>query len=259
MGAKKVKAFERLHSKGEVLSSSEATTYRALSARVNYLAMDRPDIAYAAKELCKDFAQPTQDSYLKLKRVVRYLAGKQRLVWRFDYQVTTSVLDVSVDTDFAGCFKTRRSTSGGAAVRGSHLLKAWSTTQTTVALSSAEAELTGLVKGASQAIGLRSVAADLGMVWEICLHSDATAAIGICRRKGLGKARHPATADLWIQDKLKANNFGPKKVIGADNPADLLTKYLDATTQNKHLDCLRLVNEEGRAKSAPSLPKGDGG
>ena len=153
--------------------------------------MDRPDIAYAAKELCRDFAGPTQDSYLKLKRVVRYLAGRPRLVWKFDYQNTTQIIDVYVDTDFAGCFKTRRSTSGGAAARGGHLLKTWSTTQTTVALSSAEAELTGLVKGASQAIGSRSVACDLGMQWEICLHSDATAAIGICKRKKPGQSSPP--------------------------------------------------------------------
>ena len=53
LGAKKVKSFERLESPGEVLNPSEATSFRALSARANYLALDRPDIAYSAKELCR--------------------------------------------------------------------------------------------------------------------------------------------------------------------------------------------------------------
>ena len=97
------------------------------------------------------------------------------------------------------------------------------------------------------------------MIWEICLHSDATAAIGICRRKGLGKVRHLATADLWVQDKLKVKEFSLDKILGTLNPADLLTKYLDAPAQNKHLLRLPLFEEGGRAAQAPRLPKGDGG
>ena len=91
------------------------------------------------------------------------------------------------------------------------------------------------------------------------MHSDASAAIGICRRKGLGKVRHLATADLWIQDKIKEKDLRLEKVLGKDNPADLLTKYLDATSQNKHIERLQLVEESGRAATAPALPKGDGG
>ena len=94
-----------------------------------------------------------------------------------------SDLNVFVDTDFAGCQITRRSTSGGAACRGNHLIKHWSTTQATVALSSAVAELTGISKGAAQGLGLQTIAADLGITLNLCVHTDATAAIGICRRR----------------------------------------------------------------------------
>ena len=142
---------------------------------------------------------------------------------------------------------------------GGHLRKSWSATQTTVALSSGEAELSGLVKGAAQAIGLQSVANDLGTNWSIMLKSDATAAIGMCRRRGLGKVRHLAVADLWIQDKVKNKELKLEKVLGLDNPADLLTKYLDSPAQDKHVQRIGLVSENGRAASAPKLPKGDGG
>ena len=94
LGAKKVKEFERLESKGEILNPEEATSYRALAARTNYLALDRPDIAFAAKELCREFAAPTKQSYMKLKRMVRYLKGRPRLVWNFFHQETTDVLYV---------------------------------------------------------------------------------------------------------------------------------------------------------------------
>ena len=55
MGAKKVKSAERLLDSAEILTGEAATTYRALSARLNYLASDRPDLAFTAKELCRDF------------------------------------------------------------------------------------------------------------------------------------------------------------------------------------------------------------
>ena len=52
-GAKAVKKLERLESASETLTPDEATTYRALSARANYLAQDRPDVAFSTKELCR--------------------------------------------------------------------------------------------------------------------------------------------------------------------------------------------------------------
>ena len=62
-----------------------------------------------------------------------------------------------VDTDFADCRRTRRSTSGGGGImRGSHLLQHWTSTQSTVALSSAEAKLTGICRGAAKGIGRKS-------------------------------------------------------------------------------------------------------
>ena len=52
-GAKAVKKLEWLESASTVLTPEEATTYRALSARANYLAQDRPDVAFSTKELCR--------------------------------------------------------------------------------------------------------------------------------------------------------------------------------------------------------------
>ena len=253
LGAKAVKQAERLESIGYELDPDEARTYRALAARANYLALDRPEISYASKELCRDFAKPTKQSWEKLKRLARFLVGKPRTIWWFGWQDDGNVLDAFTDTDFAGCQLTRRSTSGGIAMRGKHSIKHWSQTQTTVALSSGEAELTGICKGASIALGLQSVARDLGIEWKLRVHSDATAAIGICHRKGLGKIRHLAVADLWIQDKVRAKDFDLQKVLGADNPADMMTKHINREDMCKHMSKMNLRWEEGRAESAPEL------
>ena len=102
------------------------------------------------------------------------------------------MLGLNVDTDFAGCRVTRRSTSGGAAVRGNRCVRHWPSTQPTIALSSGEAELGGIPKGPSQGIGLRSIARDLGFDLSLKLRTDATSAIGIARGLGAGKP------DIWI-------------------------------------------------------------
>ena len=164
--------------------------------------MNRPEISYATKELCRCFAHPSRAAVDALKRFVRYLVGRPRLVWNFDFQQPEDQISTFVDTDFAGCLVTRRSTSGGAAMRGQHLLKQWSLTQSTVALSSAEAELSGISKCTSTTIGLQSIAADLGLTFDLTIRTDSTAAVGICRRRGLGNIRHVAAADLWVQDTI---------------------------------------------------------
>ena len=99
-------------------------------------------------------------------------------------------ISVYVDTDWAGCFKTRKSTSGGAIVRGGHLLKHWSSTQQTVVLSSGEAELKGIVKGAADGIGMQTIAKYLSVYYDIHLYTDSSAATGMVARKGMGKVRH---------------------------------------------------------------------
>ena len=253
LGSKAAKHAERFEQGGEELDDEAATLYRALSARILYLSMDRPEISFAAKELCRHFAHPTRHGVEALKRAARFLVGMPRLVWNFPFQKATEDLNVYVDTDFGGCQTTRRSTSGGIALRGRHPLKHWSLTQTTIALSSGEAELSGICRGASISLGLQSLAQDLGIPLRVHIFTDATAAIGICRRRGLGKIRHLHVSDLWVQDRLKRGDFTLSKVDGSANPADILTKHVSRELLAKHMASMGIFSEDGRAGSAPAL------
>ena len=129
---------------GEPLEAGEATRYRALVARLNYLALDRPDIQVGVKEAAKKmFAQRASDWKL-LKRLGRYLKGHPRAVQVFVWQDTPAELVTYVDSDWAGDRGSRKSTSGGMVFRGHHLIKSWSTSRQVIALSSGEAELYAL-------------------------------------------------------------------------------------------------------------------
>ncbi len=136
---------------------------------------------------------------------------------------------------------------------GSHMVMAWSSTQGVVALSSGEAELYALTKGAANTLGMISLALDFGMYLDGKVHSDASAAIGMVNRTGAGKLRHVRVQYLWVQDKVRSGELGVVKVPGEENPADLLTKHVNAQTLSRHVWRLGFEVLHNRASSAPTL------
>ena len=119
---------------------------------------------------------------------------------------------------------------------GKHLIKSWSSTQQVMALSSGEAELYGMLKGATQTKGLFSMMADFGEKVAATVCSHASAAIGIAHRQGLGKTRHIEVQYLWIQHEVKEGKLTVKKVgTNNNNPADLLTKAINGEKLTKYL------------------------
>jgi len=248
------KDFEENYDDRE-LPEPTARLFRSFAARANYLALDRPDISQATKELCRRMSAPRAGDLHALSRVARYLAGAGRVVYEYPWQ-RCPVLRAYTDSDFAGCVATRRSTSGGAVLLGGHLLKHWASTQKKITLSSGEAELGAVVRGFSEVLGIQSVARDLGAELSPEVHADSSAAIGICQRSGIGKVRHLAVAQLWAQDLVRSRACRLYKVLGTENPADLLTKPLARAEIDGHLARLGLSRASGRAETAPQADAG---
>ena len=136
---------------------------------------------------------------------------------------------------------------------GTHTIKHWSTTQKTIALSSGEAELAGIVKGAAEGLGLTAIAQDLGFTASLEVCADSSAAIGICRRTGIGRVRHLAVAQLWVQERVRSGDFVLTKWPGERNPADILTKAVNGEIIDRHMQFVNLHWEDGRAECAPRL------
>ncbi len=244
---------EEVTDQNTLLQGRELTKFRALSARLNYLAQDRPDLQYAVKEVARRMACPTQNDWLLMKRVGRYLLGAPRAVQEFTWQEMQAKLDTYVDSDWAGCKTSCRSTSGGVTKLGWHSIKSWSTTQATVAMSSAEAELYALTKGAANTLGFIALAKDLGYSMSATVHTDASATLGIVQRQGLGKLRHVKVQYLWVQDRVRSGDLGVCKVPGKANPADLLTKHLPIHEVQLHLENLGFMTSKTRSSLAPRL------
>ena len=88
-------------------------------------------------------SKPIEAVRAALKTICRYLVGLPRMILQFSWQ-TISDVDFNTDTDCAGCPRTRKSTSGGCVMLGSHLITSWPGTQASVALPSGEAEFIGV-------------------------------------------------------------------------------------------------------------------
>ena len=144
------------------------------------------------------------------KRLCRYLVGLPRLVHIYRWQEVDTV-DVYTDTDWNGCPRTRKSTSGGCVLLGGHTIKTWSSTQSSVSLSSGEAEFNGVVRGAGVGLGYRSLLRDLGHEVPLRLWTDSSAALGICSRQGLGKLRHLDTHTHSVGPASRPSEAGRPK------------------------------------------------
>ena len=140
-------------------------------------------------------------------------------------------------------------------MRGSHCIKTWSTTQKSVTLSSGEAELVAAVKMSAELIGMCQLSYDWGIEMEARLLVDSSAAIGVVNRKGNGRLRHVRVGMLWIQERVEDGTVSIQKVLGTENPADLMTKNLAASGVEKYMKMLSQEAREGRADKSLNIEK----
>ena len=178
--------------------------------------------------------------------------GVPRVVSSFKFGEQCSTLIIEGDSDHAGCTKTRKSTSGGVARWGNYVLKWWSKTQPTLALSSGEAELAAIVRSTSEGLGLISIMSEFDIQADLVVKSDAVAAIGIVKRQGLGRVRHLAVADLWVQQRSRNNEVVYQKLEGTRNTSDMLTKVVERDVIQRYMQQLGLQYARGRHSSTPT-------
>lgn len=144
-----------------LLGDKEATNYRAIVARCNYLALGRPDIAFVVGKLARAMSKPTRADLQGLKRFARYFKGMPRLVLQCDCQPMRSAVTNYSDADWTGCREIRRSTTGGCVTIGAHSIKGRSETHSLVALSSGESESHASLTTVAETVGILSMLKDL--------------------------------------------------------------------------------------------------
>ena len=126
------------------LEGDQIQLYRRGVGKAMWMVPLRPDIYYTTKELARSLQAPTTESMIRLRHLLRYLKGTQHYKFEIYPRVQLGPevpveLKVAVDSDWAGCRTTRKSTSGCVIELLGCPIHAFSRTQGTIATSSGEA------------------------------------------------------------------------------------------------------------------------
>ena len=105
-------------------------------------------------------AKRTQGSWKRLKKARRHLAGVSKVTWVMRAKDDDNKANTNSDRANS---PVRKSTRGGMMMIRGTVVKHWSRTQATRALSTAEAESCAVVTGAAEALGMQSTMTDMGL------------------------------------------------------------------------------------------------
>ena len=102
----------------DLLNPDEHRIYRAVVGRLQWICPLRPDLNYPVKELARALSAPTIEDKFKMKHVLRYIKGT--LDYSFVLRPYIKLSDAQseldlvaeADSDWAGCSRTIKSTSG---------------------------------------------------------------------------------------------------------------------------------------------------
>ena len=146
------------------LAFEAARKFRSLAVVVNYMALDRPDLQFAASVLGRYMSRPTLKAQARLKKVARYLLENPTVEYDYPKGHVSEAAEMVAwsDSDWAGDRVTRRSTTRRMLVLAGGTIKSSSNRQASIARSSGEAEFYAAGKAAVEATGCQSLLADMG-------------------------------------------------------------------------------------------------
>ena len=229
------------------LSPADHSQYRRAVGMLQWIVPTRPDMAFATKERARALAFPTNADMTALRHLVRYHRTTSDLELRIQPKTRTrdpegepELLSVEAyhDSDWAGCRDTRRSTSGGMIYFEGAVLSFWSRTQTTIALSSCEAELYAINMATIEALNVKSTIEELikNCKTNITIYTDSSSAKSITSRRGVTrKTKHIELRQLFVQDLVANGTLQVTKVGTLSNPADIFTKFVSSDTIQRQL------------------------
>jgi hypothetical protein len=207
---------------------AEATTYRSVVGGLQYLCHTRPDIQFAVGVVSRFVSDPSVLHWQAVKRILRYIQGTQEWGLRFSREGSGVVSGYS-DADWAGDLSDRKSTSGYAFFFNGALVSAASRKQTTVALSTAEAEYVALAAATQEALWLRSLLGELGFAQEkpTLVLQDNQSAMAIAKNPEMhARTKHIDIRHHFVRDCVENKQIYLEFCPSEKMVADILTKPL---------------------------------
>ncbi|GJX14748.1 hypothetical protein Tco_0206506 [Tanacetum coccineum] len=213
--------------KDDEANSVDSSKYRGMIGSLLYLTASRPDIMFSVC-LCARFQENPKTTHLEaVKHIFRYVRGTTHLgLW---YPKGTGVETiVYADSDHAGDYVDRKSTSGVCTFMGCCLTSWFAKKQTAIAISMTEAEYVSAGKACQQALWMKPALIDYDIrLDDISIVCDNKGAIDLSKNPVQhSRTKHIEIRHHFLRDNVQKGNISIEKVASEYNIADILTKSL---------------------------------
>ncbi|KAL9996279.1 putative RNA-directed DNA polymerase [Helianthus debilis subsp. tardiflorus] len=223
----------------------DETLYRTMIGSLMYLTASRPDIMYPTCLAARYQSNPRASHMIIVKRILRYLKGTPTLgLWyprKGDF-----TLEGYSDSDFGCCKVNTKSTTAGCQFFGPRLVTWQCKKQTSVALSTCEAEYVSASSCCSQILWIQQQMRDYGLQFlNTPLFVDNEAAINITKNPvHHAKTKHIEIRHHFIRDCFEKKLIRIEKIHTDEQKADLHTKAFDKNRFQYllKLNCMKLLS-----------------
>ena len=202
----------------------------------------RPDISHAVGTVSRYMHNPGKEHWQAVKWILRYIQKTLDvgLIFEKDDMVGQHVVGYC-DSDYASDLDKRRSTTGYVFTLAKAPVSWKSTLQSTVALSTTEAEYMAITEAVKEAIWLQGLLDDLGVGQkQVTVFCDSQSAIHLAKNQVYhARTKHIDVRYHFVREIIEEGGVLVQKIKIDDNPADMLTKVV---TMIKFNHCLDLIN-----------------
>jgi len=223
------------------------TEYQSKVGSLNFASnQTRPDTAFATGYVARYASNPNQTHMDAVDRIFAYLKNDpgKGIVYSGKYGFQ---LKGFVDSDFAGCEDSRRSTTGWVFTLAGGPVSWSAQRQRDTAISTAHAEYNAATEAAKEAVWIRNFINDLRIpgvhVTSVPLYIDNNSALKLTRNPEFhSKSKHFDAKCHFIREKVEEGVINTQRVNTKDNLADVFTKALPRPTHEGLVNRLNLLS-----------------
>ena len=202
--------------------------YRSMIGSLLYLTSSRPDILFSTC-LCARFQSNPKQSHLNaVKRIFRYLVDTSDYGLFYPRSPQFNLVTYS-DADYAGSRTDRKSTSGTCQFLGESLVSWFSKKQSSVALSTTEAEYIAAALACSQVLWMKNTLKDFNLIFnKIKILCDNTSAINLSKNPvHHSRTKHIDVRHHFLRDNVLKGEIEVEFICTELQLADIFTKPLN--------------------------------
>ncbi|CAM8984067.1 unnamed protein product [Rhodiola kirilowii] len=220
--------------KDESSPQVDPTLYRGMIGSLLYLTASRPDILFCVC-LCARFQADPRETHVKaVKRILRYLKGMDNLCLLYPRGGDLRLVAYTY-ADYAGCKIDRKSTSGMTQFLGPCLISWGSKKQSSIALSTAEAEYIVAAACCAQLLWIKQQLSDHGVLVKcVSILCDNTSAINISKNLvQFSRTKHIEIRYHFLRDCVEKGTIAMEYCRTEEQITDIFTKALHMESYEK--------------------------